>query len=425
MIFGMICFVVIVCMTILCIYIILTKNHLGVKYILNEVHSDKVRRIKIKGNSLEICCNNKNIRIVLEDGDFYCEKDGEKDKIGFDEFEFENIRFRITQEEKRGNLIFLLPLSMIGITVILLFLQGYILMESEESNTVTEITQDTQMENNDSREENMISTGTSNEESTEDRVIIDDSLDIHSIVLNNKHLFQDEIVVNWNSCMFDENKRPYIDGICEFGFNASVYQGIIDWKKVKDDGISFAIINAGSRGYKEGKIYIDSNFMENIQGATENDIKVGVSFASQAISKEEVDEEVELIIELIGNYSLDYPIGISLNREPDHRASILTDEEYADILKYFCIKVKKQGYTPMLMAWNKTFVQMGEELDGCLKLVSNNKDNNQLVSKDDNIPIGINNCIIWQYEESRADMIDGISKGLPVSLYLSGYLKDD
>lgn len=54
------------------------------------------------------------------------------------------------------------------------------------------------------------------------------------------------------------------------GIDVSKYQGNIDWKKVKQSGIDFAIIRAGY-----GKGTIDKCFKQNIEGALNAGLKVG------------------------------------------------------------------------------------------------------------------------------------------------------
>ena len=44
------------------------------------------------------------------------------------------------------------------------------------------------------------------------------------------------------------------------GIDVSTYQGDIDWKKVKDSGIQFAIIRVGFRGYGTGSMNLDDCF---------------------------------------------------------------------------------------------------------------------------------------------------------------------
>ena len=61
--------------------------------------------------------------------------------------------------------------------------------------------------------------------------------------------------------------------------DVSHHQGYIDWKKVKASGYDFAFVRIGYRGYgKNGSLNLDKRFYENIEGAHEAGIDVGVYF---------------------------------------------------------------------------------------------------------------------------------------------------
>ena len=70
------------------------------------------------------------------------------------------------------------------------------------------------------------------------------------------------------------------------GIDVSKFQGSIDWNAVKADGITFAIIRCGYRGYGSGALVEDSTYRANIQGAINAGLKVGVYFYSQAINEQ-------------------------------------------------------------------------------------------------------------------------------------------
>ena len=63
------------------------------------------------------------------------------------------------------------------------------------------------------------------------------------------------------------------------GIDVSSHQGNIDWNLVAQDGVEFAIIRVGYRGYgSEGRLVVDEKFEDNIKGAKAAGIKVGVYF---------------------------------------------------------------------------------------------------------------------------------------------------
>ena len=93
------------------------------------------------------------------------------------------------------------------------------------------------------------------------------------------------------------------------GIDVSSYSGDIDWKKVRESGIDFAMIRVGGRGYGEnGEMYTDERALEYINGAKAEGIKVGAYFFSQAISTEEAIEEADYVKTVLGDIKLDYPV---------------------------------------------------------------------------------------------------------------------
>ena len=68
------------------------------------------------------------------------------------------------------------------------------------------------------------------------------------------------------------------------GIDVSAYQGEIDWQQVADSGVEFAMIRLGYRGYSQGVIMPDKNFEQNLRGALDAGLEVGVYFFSQAVS---------------------------------------------------------------------------------------------------------------------------------------------
>ena len=90
-----------------------------------------------------------------------------------------------------------------------------------------------------------------------------------------------------------------------YGVDVSSYQSNIDWAKAKADGVEFAIIRAGYRGWGTGRIVADEDIIKNIKGAKAQGIKVGVYIFSQAITEKEAREEVDKTIEFIGGQQID------------------------------------------------------------------------------------------------------------------------
>lgn len=144
------------------------------------------------------------------------------------------------------------------------------------------------------------------------------------------------------------------------GIDVSKYQESINWKKVADDEVEYAFIRLGIRGYTEGEILVDDTFQENIEGALDNDIDVGVYFFTQATSEAEAEEEAEFVIDSIEDYEVSYPIVIDIESVSNRnaRTNELTKEERTKYCIAFCEKIKEAGYTPMIYGNLKTFMLM-------------------------------------------------------------------
>ena len=135
------------------------------------------------------------------------------------------------------------------------------------------------------------------------------------------------------------------------GVDISAFQGDIDWQQVKDSGIDFAIIRLGYRGYgKAGKLVEDEYVQDNLKEATEVGLPIGAYFFSQALNIKEVDEEIEFMLEILGDYKLDLPIildweipGVEKPRTKGMDARTLTE-----IQKYFCEEMTEKGFEPMI-----------------------------------------------------------------------------
>ena len=61
----------------------------------------------------------------------------------------------------------------------------------------------------------------------------------------------------------------------QFGVDVSDHQGAIDWSAVASDGVDFAFVRVGNRGYTEGALYADARYAENIDNATSAGLDVG------------------------------------------------------------------------------------------------------------------------------------------------------
>lgn len=144
----------------------------------------------------------------------------------------------------------------------------------------------------------------------------------------------------------------YEDGnlVSQTAVDVSDLQGKIDWEHVSEDGIDFAMIRLGRRGYTEGNIYLDNYYYENVSGVQSEGMPFGVYFFSQAITEDEAIEEANFVIKHLSGSGISYPV--VFDHEPvesaDGRANNLSKNELTHITKAFCQKIEDAGYTPMI-----------------------------------------------------------------------------
>ena len=122
------------------------------------------------------------------------------------------------------------------------------------------------------------------------------------------------------------------------GIDVSVWQGKIDWSKVKSSGKSYAIVRAG---YGNLSTQRDKYFEANVKGAQAAGIDCGAYWYSYAESPEDAVREAEACYEVIKGYKFQYPIYYAVD---DSCFSSMSTKEITDIVTAFCSTLEKKGY---------------------------------------------------------------------------------
>lgn len=187
---------------------------------------------------------------------------------------------------------------------------------------------------------------------------------------NNEYVFEPVLENTKKHSLIEENfvktesgEMQYIENgtvTSHKGIDVSKYQGNIDWNAVKADGVEYAFIRLGLRGYESGKIVTDEYFQQNIEGANSADVKAGVYFFTQAINVEEAKEEAQFVIDAIAQYDIECPIvfDVEMITTGNGRANNLSKEERTEICIAFCEEIKQAGYIPMIYGNVKCFTKM-------------------------------------------------------------------
>lgn len=193
------------------------------------------------------------------------------------------------------------------------------------------------------------------------------------------------------------------------GIDVSTFQGEIDWEKVKNDGIEYAIIRLGFRGYESGKIVLDSRYEENIEGCLAAGLDTGVYFFTEALTQEEAIEEADFVIENLRGYKINMPVVLDVEESaaPDKtRTKDLTAEQRTENVIAFCNRIMDAGYEVMIYGNLKSFMLMMdiESLEGYDKWFA-------YYRYPFHFPYKVK---MWQY--TSWEKVDGIKGGTDVNL---------
>ncbi len=132
------------------------------------------------------------------------------------------------------------------------------------------------------------------------------------------------------------------------GIDVSKYQGDIDWQKVKNAGVEFAMIRLGTQWYFDNDDYIiDPYFQKNIEGALANDIKVGIYFYSYAKSNEDAIKQANYVIENIKDYQITMPIAFDWECFSHFNELHISLTDLRNFSKTYQDILKSHGYTPV------------------------------------------------------------------------------
>lgn len=140
------------------------------------------------------------------------------------------------------------------------------------------------------------------------------------------------------------------------GVDVSAHQGKINWKKAAKDGISFAMLRCGVRGYgSAGNLVADDTFAYNVKKAAAAGLDVGAYFFSQAVTVEEAEEEARFVLDILGDTTLTLPvvydwetIDAEMSGENGARTDGMDSVTVTQCALAFCRMIEDAGYEPMV-----------------------------------------------------------------------------
>lgn len=122
------------------------------------------------------------------------------------------------------------------------------------------------------------------------------------------------------------------------GIDVSVHNSNIDWQKVKNAGIQFAILRSG---YGRELSQKDAKFEENYKNAKAAGVPVGAYWYSYAMSEDEARLEADVFLSVISGKQFEMPVYFDLEEKKQFD---LGKKKVSAIMRAFLENVEKAGY---------------------------------------------------------------------------------
>ena len=155
---------------------------------------------------------------------------------------------------------------------------------------------------------------------------------------------------------FSEALKKYKENDAKLGIDVSLWQGDINWKKVKNAGCDFAFIRVGYQEDFGGKSVEDKYFKKNIEEAKNEGIKVGLYYYSYAITEEESRQQAEWILSKVEKYNIELPIAFDWESWNSFNRCKLSFFNINSIANSFIKEIENRGYKASLYS-SKNFLE--------------------------------------------------------------------
>lgn len=195
------------------------------------------------------------------------------------------------------------------------------------------------------------------------------------------------------------------------GIDVSAHQGRIDWEKVKNSGVQFAILRLGIGSDISSQD--DAYFEANVQGCEGVGLPWGAYLYSYALNLEDARSEVQHALRLLNGKRPEYPVFFDMEDADGYKAKhgMPSNQGLVDICKTFLLGVEDAGYYASLYAslsWLNNQLN-SHELDRFDKWVA--QWNTSCSYKK---PYGI-----WQYTDSGK--VEGINGNVDMNIAYTNY----
>lgn len=209
-----------------------------------------------------------------------------------------------------------------------------------------------------------------------------------------------------------------------YGIDVSNARGTINWDKVKNAGIDFAIIRAG---YGDANAYPwqkDSCFDYNIANAKRVGIKCGVYWFCYATSVDAARKEADSCYNIIKGIDLDYPVYVDIEDESSHtlfNAFGHDKNKITEMTMAFCDRLASYGVKVGVYAnttWFNNYIDKNKIINNGYEIwLAHYPAANYAVDPTDYDKSTA--CGVWQYSDKA--VVDGVPGNVDVDVSYKDY----
>ena len=185
------------------------------------------------------------------------------------------------------------------------------------------------------------------------------------------------------------------------GIDVSTYQGNINWSAVKASGLDFAIVKAtqGHAVNSNSYLFTDRQFANNVTGAHDVGLKVGVYHYLTAKTVKEAQTEAAHFVDTIAPYKPRIELWAAVDVEEDKYLP-RNKKLLSDIVEAFCAYVAAEGYRPMVYTNPNYLTWRLDKIPAHDLWLALWRDKTRT-------PTGYDNMQIWQYGVETVKGING------------------
>ena len=218
----------------------------------------------------------------------------------------------------------------------------------------------------------------------------------------------------------DAGQNISVSGAKRVGIDVSYHNGTIDWAKVKNSGVSFAIIRCGYGS--DFTSQDDVKFFENVRGAQENGIDIGIYLYSYAMNTTGNDSsaasEARHVLRLLDEAGLEpndlaYPVFFDME---ESKQLDLGSKKLGELASTFCNAISAEGYEVGIYSnlnwWSNYLTDSAFDNSNWHKWAARYPGSNKATSS------GVPGTEIWQF--SDCGHVDGVNGNVDMNFDYAG-----